>query len=328
MAALPLKVGLLAYDGCFASELFAVADTLTLANRVAQARGTGAPFVTSVHAVRPGPIRTGSATTIVARPMTYALDLLVVPGFDLNPAEPPPARTRLLRAEAELVRRAAGRALGVASICVGAFVLAEAGLLDGRRATTAWLFADALQAYCPTAVVDRGALLVEDGPVTTTGAFNAASDLAVHLIRLHAGPDLARTTARIALSPGRSSQAPYVDERLIGATTGAFSVAVRHQLGQQLSSDYDLAALAAAHHVSTRTLLRRFRAETGQTPLGYLQSARIARARRTLEATDLTVDEVARSVGYRDSSTFRRLFTRTVGVSPSTYRSTFGEPTG
>lgn len=320
-----MKVGLLAYEGCFASELFAVADTLAIANRVAEARDTDAPFATSVHAVRPGQVLTGSGTAISGRAMTYALDLLVVPGFDLNPAEHPSERMQARRPEVDLIRRAAGHSLPIASICVGAFLLAESGLLDGRRATTAWLFADALAAGYPAASIDRSALLVEDGPVTTTGAFGAASDLALHLIRLHAGSDLARTTARIALAPGRSSQAPYVDEQLLSAITGSFSADVRHHLSQHLTVDYDLAALANAHHVSTRTLLRRFRAETGQTPLGYLQSLRISQARRILETTDLNIDEVSRGVGYNDTSTFRRLFTRTVGVSPSTYRRTFGD---
>jgi transcriptional regulator GlxA family with amidase domain len=324
MASTAVKVGLLAYDGCFASELFAVADTLTLANRVAEARSAHTPFATSVHAVEPGQVRTGSGTAITARAMTYALDLLVVPGFDLNPAEHPSERLHAWRAEVDLIRRAAGRSLPIASICVGSFLLAESGLLDGRRATTAWLFADALAAGYPSVTIDQRALLVEHGPITTTGAFSAATDLALHLIRLHAGPELARATARIALAPGRSSQAPYIDERMLLTTTGSFSAAVRHYLGQNLDADYDLAALAAAHHVSTRTLLRRFRYETGQTPLGYLQTLRISHARRALETTDLNIDEVSRSVGYNDTSTFRRLFTRTVGVSPSTYRRTFG----
>jgi transcriptional regulator GlxA family with amidase domain len=324
MAAAPLQVGLLAYEGCFASELFTAADTLTLANRVAEFRGEPAPFVTSVHAARPGPVTTCGGVPIGARAMTYALDLLVVPGFDLRPGDHPNQHLESWHAEVDLIRRAAARSLHVASICVGAFLLAESGLLDGRRATTAWLYADALSDGFPAVTVDRRALLVEDGPVTTVGAFGAATDLALHLVRLHAGESIMRTTARIALAPGRSSQAPYIDERLLTATTGSFSAEVRHYLGQQVNSDYDLTALAAAHHVSTRTLLRRFRTETGQTPLGYLQSLRISQARRALETTDLSVEEIARNVGYNDTSTFRRLFARTVAMSPSAYRRSFG----
>ncbi len=325
MSDAPLRVGLLAYDGCFASEILALADTLTLANRVVESRGERAPFVTSVLAVRPGEVRTGSGTVITARAMSRGLDALVVPGFDLDPAEPPAKRLQTWQDEIDLISRAARRSLPIASICVGAFLLAESGLLDGRRATTAWLYAETLATDYPSAIVDRSALLVEDGPITTTGAFGAATDLAIHLIRLHSGSDLARTTARIGLAPGRSSQAPYVDEQMLRAPTGVFSAGVRNYLRRNLTAEYDLNELAHAHQVSTRSLLRRFRAETGQTPLEYLQFIRIAQARRALETTVLNIDEISRGVGYSDTSTFRRLFARTVGVSPSTYRKTFGD---
>jgi transcriptional regulator GlxA family with amidase domain len=259
--------------------------------------------------------------------MTYSLDLLVVPGFDLDPGQEPVDRLARWQPEVALIRRAAARALPVAGVCVGAFLLADSGVLSGRRATTAWILAEQLARAYPLVDVDHQALLVEDGPVTTTGAFNAAADLALHLVRLHCGEATMRTTARITLSSGRSSQAPYIDERLLGPSGGGdFSAAVRRHLGERLDHDYDLGALAAAHHVSTRTLLRRFRAETGQTPLDFLQSLRVSRARQVLESTSLSVDEVARGVGYQDVSTFRRLFSRSVGLSPSEYRRTFRLP--
>lgn len=319
-----MRVGLLAYEGCFASELFTVADTLTLANRVAEFRGEPTAFATSVLAVQPGHVPTCGGVPIGARSVTYALDLLVVPGFDLRPGESPAERLESWPAEIDLITRAAARSIPVASICVGAFLLAASGLLDHRRATTAWLFADDLARHYPAITVDRRAVLVTDGPVTTTGAFGAASDLALHLTRVQAGESTMRATARIALASSRSSQAPYVDERLLNTTTGAFSAEIRHYLGQRIDTDYDLTALAAAHHVSTRTLLRRFREETGQTPLGYLQSLRISQARRILETTDFSVEAIARKVGYIDTSTFRRLFARSVGMSPTAYRSSFG----
>jgi transcriptional regulator GlxA family with amidase domain len=319
----PFRVGLLAYAGCFASELFTVVDTLTVANHIATLRREPARFVTSVHAASSDPVPAGGVS-IGARRMTYALDLLVVPGFDLDPAQEPMDYLAGWQPEVELIRRAATRSLPVAGICVGTFLLADAGILDGRRATTAWLVAERLARAYPGVAVDHQALLVEDGPVTTTGAFSAAADLALHLVRLHVGEATMRATARITLSSGRSSQAPYIDELLLGpAGGGPFSAAVRRHLGEHLDDDYDLGALAAAHHVSTRTLLRRFRAETGQTPLDYLQALRVSRARQVLESTSLSVDQVAHSVGYQDVSTFRRLFSRTVGLSPSQYRRTF-----
>jgi transcriptional regulator GlxA family with amidase domain len=115
---------------------------------------------------------------------------------------------------------------------------------------------------------------------------------------------------------------------MLTATAGSFSAEVRRYLGTQIDREYDLTALASAHHVSTRTLLRRFRSETGQTPLNCLQSLCISQARRALETTDLSVEEVAHNVGYTDTSTFRRLFARTVGMSPSEYRRSFSKVGG
>ena len=324
MSAVGLRVGVLMYDGCFASEAFGVVDLLTLANRGTEFGGEPAPFITSVHAARPGPISVSGGTGLRAARMSYGLDLLVVPGFDLDPWKDMSRRLAGLPGEVTLLRQASSRGVTVASICVGAFLLGEAGLLDGRRATTAWLFADELAERHPDTLVDRSALLVEDGPITTTGAFSAAQDLALHLVRLRAGAAVARRTAMIALAaPGRTTQAPYIDEALLENTSQAFSARVRHDLLANLDQAYALTALAAAHHVSTRTMLRRFRAETGLSPLDVLQTARISRAKLLLESTSLSVAEIARAVSYHDTSTFRRLFAKAVGMTPSQYRHSF-----
>jgi transcriptional regulator GlxA family with amidase domain len=318
------RVGVLMYDGCFASEAFGVVDLLTLANRVTQFGGEPAPFITSMHAAGPRTISVSGGTGLRAARMSYGLDLLVVPGFDLELRQDIARRLAGLPDEVAALRRASSRGVPLASICVGAFLLGAAGLLDGRRATTAWLFADELAERHPGTHVDKSALLVEDGPVTTTGAFSAAQDLALHLIRLRAGAAVARTTAMVALAaPGRTTQAPYIDETLRENASQAFSARVRHDLLADLGQAYDLAALASAHHVSTRTMLRRFRAETGQTPLDFLQTARISRAKLLLESTSLSVSEIARAVSYHDTTTFRRLFARAVGMTPSDYRHSF-----
>ena len=324
MSAAGYRVGVLVYDGCFASEAFGIVDLLTLANRITAFGGEPAPFTTSVHAARPGTICVSGGTDLRAARMSYGLDLLVVPGFDLEPRQDISRRLAGLHDEVVLLRRACVRGVPMASVCVGAFLLGEAGLLDGRRATTAWLFADELARRNPNTVVDASALLVEDGSVTTTGAFSAAQDLALHLIRLRAGAAVARRTAMVALAaPGRTTQAPYIDETLRENANQAFSSRVRHDLLANLDQAYALATLAAAHHVSTRTMLRRFRAETGQTPLDFLQTARISRAKLLLESTSLSVSEIARAVSYHDTSTFRRLFAKAVGMTPSGYRHSF-----
>lgn len=319
-----MRVGILLYDGCFASEAFGIVDVLTLANRISQLSGIPAPFSTSVHAARSGTVKVSGGTELHAGRIAYGLDLLVVPGFDLDPGQDLQQLLIGRRNETALIERVHARGIPIASICVGAFLLGEAGLIDGRNATTAWLLAKEFGRRYPKAMVDPSALIVEDGPITTTGAFSAAHDLALHLVRLHAGADVARQTAKVALTtPGRTSQAPYIDETLRESSTRAFSARVRRHLLADLAQTYDLASLSAAHHVSTRTMLRRFRAETGQTPLSFLQTARISRAKALLEATTLNVAEIAREVSYGDPSTFRRLFTQTVGITPSDYRRSF-----
>ncbi|OMC15482.1 GlxA family transcriptional regulator [Mycobacterium sp. SP-6446] len=324
MADAASRVGVLVYRDCFASEAFAVLDVLTLANRVAEFNGQPVPFITTLHAARPGAVSASGGIEMRAPRMRYGLDLLVIPGFDLSPVQDIDGRLETWGDEIALLRRVAARGIPTASICVGAFLLGAAGMLDGRRATTAWLFADELGRRHPEAIVDRDALLIEDGPITTTGAFSASLDLALHLVRLRAGATVARTTSKITLTtPGRALQSPYIDETLDGSVRQGFSTHVRRDLLANLDREYNLAALAAAHHVSTRTMLRRFRAETGQTPLDFVQAARVSRAKQLLEATDLSIEQIARSVGYRDTGTFRRLFSGAVGLRPSDYRRAF-----
>jgi transcriptional regulator GlxA family with amidase domain len=149
-------------------------------------------------------------------------------------------------------------------------------------------------------------------------------DFALQFIREHDGPRVARSTARIALvDDARSTQAPYVDPGLIPTVGRGFSLSVKRWLDQNLRSRYDLPALAQEFHVSTRTLLRRFGDEAGETPLAYLQTARVRRARHLLETTDKTVASIAADVGYRDPGAFSGIFARHTGQRPREYRAKF-----
>lgn len=160
--------------------------------------------------------------------------------------------------------------------------------------------------------------------MTTTAAFSAMYDFALQLIHEHDGPATARRTARIALLDDvRSTQAAYVDSDLLASVGPEFSQSVKRWLDRNLGARYDLSLLARELHVSTRTLLRRFRAETGESPLAYLQSARVRRARLLLETTDRTVAHIAADVGYTDPGTFSAVFARHVGRRPRDYRVAF-----
>ncbi|MER7112703.1 GlxA family transcriptional regulator [Streptomyces sp. NPDC000229] len=318
-----LRVGVLAYPGCFASEVSGVPDLLTMAEHVA---GPDAPgYRVSVVSPRRRVTASGGASLDV-RPLCE-VDVLVVPGFELRPDTDLDARLARLAPEIAAIRAQAAAGTAVVSLCVGAFLLAGAGLLDGRMATTSWLHAGELARRCPDADVRPERLVVTDTGVTTTAAFSAMYDFALDLIRRHNGAAVARTTARVALvDDARTSQTPYVDPRLLPQPGREFSQRVMRRLDQNLAERYDLVALGDVFQVSTRTLLRRFAEETGRSPLAHLQASRVRRARHLLETTDRTVAAIAAAVGYQDPGTFAALFARHTGRRPSAYRAAFRRP--
>ncbi|MEV5726200.1 GlxA family transcriptional regulator [Streptomyces pharetrae] len=319
-----LRVGVLAYPGCFASEVFGVPDLLTMAGHVA---GPGAPGY-RVRVVSPRRRVTASGGACLDVRPVHEVDVLVIPGFELRPDTDLDERLARLAPEIATIRAQAAAGTAVVSLCVGAFLLAEAGLLDRRRATTSWLYAAELARRCPGADVRPERLVVTDTGVTTTAAFSAMYDFALELVLRHNGPRVARTTARLTLvDDARTSQTPYVDPRLLPRPGREFSQQVMRHLDQNLAERYDLAALASAFRVSPRTLLRRFAEETGRSPLAHLQGSRVRRARHLLETTDRTVAAVAAAVGYQDPGTFAALFARHTGQRPSTYRAAFRRTT-
>ncbi|WP_245667577.1 GlxA family transcriptional regulator [Actinomadura macra] len=320
-----LRVGVLAYPGCFASEVFGVPDLLTMAAHIAGPHQAG--YAVSVVSPRRRVAASGGAALAVSPPRE--VDVLVVPGFEFAAGLDLDAALASLAPEIAVIRSHAATGNVVVSICVGAFLLADAGLLDHRRATTAWLLADELARRCPDTDVRPERLVVTDRGVTTTAAFSAMYDFALDLIREHSGADVARTTARVALvDDARTSQTPYVDPRLLPRPGNDFSRRVMRRLDQNLTARYDLAALAGAFNVSTRTLLRRFADETGQSPLAYLQASRVRRARHLLETTDRTVAGISAAVGYSDAGTFAALFAKHTGRRPRDYRATFRRGAG
>ncbi|TPQ21223.1 GlxA family transcriptional regulator [Streptomyces sporangiiformans] len=319
----PLRVGVLAYPGCFASEVFGVPDLLAMATHVAAAQGSVQPaYETSVISPRRRVIASGGSVLDVSA--VCPVDVLIVPGFELSPTLDLDATLANLGPEVASIRSQAASGTAVVSICVGAFLVAEAGLLGGREATTSWLFADRFARRYADVRLRPESLVVTDRGVTTTAAFSAMYDFALQFIGEHDGPRVARSTARIALvDDARSTQAPYVDLALIPTVGREFSLSVKRWLDQNLSARYDLPTLAQEFHVSTRTMLRRFGEEAGETPLAYLQRVRVRRARHLLETTDRTVASIASDVGYRDPGAFSGIFARHTGQRPREYRAKF-----
>lgn len=318
-----LRIALLAYRGCMATQLFGIADVLRIAEQVDAFRRGASRMHFDVHmvGVDGGAVSVSGGLRLPAKRPRGPYDLLIVPGLLAERGNRWDATLAPLAREAAFIAKTFARGTPVASVCVGAFLLAEAGLLQGRQATTSWLFANEFGERYPGAHVQADAMLLEDGGVTTTAAVTSAFDLALHLVKRHLGGEVAAATARATLLPtARVSQAPYVDHQLAGAPLPTFSSRLRDWFESRLPEPYDLQRVADAFHVSARTLMRRVKAETGASPLTMLQHARVDKARQLLTSTRWSVARITEEVGYTDAATFARLFARRVGESPSAFR--------
>jgi AraC family transcriptional regulator, transcriptional activator FtrA len=270
-------------------------------------------------AVEPGRIESTTGFAIDGLAGLEALeraDTVVVPGYRRVLDPPHPAAVDALRAFFE----GGGR---VASVCTGAFALAYAGLLDGRRATTHWYSAARLAEMFPACTVEPNALYVDEGRVLTSAGLSAGVDLCLHIVRRDHGEAVGAATARtMVASPHRDGgQAQFIDRPLPGAT-GSLEP-VRGWALEHLAEPLDVETLARHADVSPRTFARRFVAETGTTPLKWLNAQRVLEARRLLEATDLPVEDVAARAGFGSAPSLRQHFRRTAATTPTAYRRAF-----
>jgi transcriptional regulator GlxA family with amidase domain len=223
------------------------------------------------------------------------------------------------------LRRTARRARRTASVCTGAHLLAEAGLLDGRRATTHWAYCDRLAERYPQIAVERDPIFVRDGDVATSAGVTAGMDLALALIEEDHGARTALATARSLVlymrRPGGQSQ---FSAALAGQPARREPLRdLQAWIIEHLDAPLTVPELAARVHISERHFARAFRAETGLTPAAYVEAARVERARRELETTDLSVEAVAARCGFGTVETMRRAFRRRLGVNPAAYRARF-----
>ncbi|WP_336924046.1 helix-turn-helix domain-containing protein [Aquipuribacter sp. SD81] len=274
-----------------------------------------------VAAVEPGPVRTDIGLQVVAEhglERVAEADLVCVLGWERTDTEPP---EELLQAMRDTVARG-GR---IMSHCSGAFVVAAAGLLDGRRVATHWMHADALARRYPAVTVDRDVLYVDDDPIFSSAGTAAGIDMCLYLLRREHGAAVANDVARRMVVPpyreGGQAQyvaaaVPEVDDTSCLRETIAWA---QHHLEEDLSVE----ELAARALMSPRSFARHFRAATGATPHAWLLGQRVSRAQQLLETTDLPVDEVARRSGLGAATTLRHHFSQRLGTSPQAYRRTF-----
>jgi transcriptional regulator GlxA family with amidase domain len=252
------------------------------------------------------------------RALSHA-DTVVVPGYMRESRRPPEAALRALV-------RAADRGARVMSICTGAFALAHAGLLDGRRATTHWDSAAFMAEQFPSVDVDPAVLYVDTGDVLTSASVAAGLDLCLHVVRRDHGAGLAAHIARhTVVAPHREGgQAQFIDLPIEAeASDGLRLETVRAWALERLDRQLSVADLARQACVSPRTFARRFRAETGTTPLQWLLAQRVLRAQQMLEAGDASIDQIARACGFADAPALRYHFRRATGTTPTAYRRAF-----
>jgi len=242
-------------------------------------------------------------------------DTIIVPGI---------SRTERKTEAAVLEALASVRSARMASICTGAFVLAEAGVLDGLRATTHWLAVSELAARFPKVTVERNVLFVDNGRVLTSAGVAAGVDLCLHMIRQDFGAAVAADCAREAVVPlereGGQPQLIKHEGPESGDSLNGILLWLLENLGRKLTVE----SLAAKFNLSVRTLGRRFHQQTGLSPLKWILSARIRRSQQLLESTSLSIEEVATAAGFDSASAFRDRFHRQIGASPSTWRNTYG----
>jgi transcriptional regulator GlxA family with amidase domain len=252
-----------------------------------------------------------------------AIDTLIVPGAVTE--QDGELRARCDPDVVETVRVLAGRTRRLASVCVGAHVLAAAGLLAGKRATTHWSTARQLAAEHPGVTVDPDPIFIRDGSVWTGAGLSACLDLALALVADDFGQERASRVARQLVMflrrPGGQSQ---FSVSLEPASVTRRVEGLRQYIATHLAEPLTVADLAAHAHVTDRQITRVFKAELGMTPAAYVEHARVEAARHRLETTDETLSRIAGACGFGTVSTLARAFRRTVHTTPSEYRDRFG----
>jgi transcriptional regulator GlxA family with amidase domain len=281
-----------------------------------------------VRVCTPGaaPVRTAAGYSIVPEHGLELLDeadTVVVPGVHWRAvaAGGSPAVHQALRVAARKAR--------VMSICTGAFVLAAAGLLDGRPATTHWAYADEFRRRYPKVKLDPDVLFVDDGDVLTSAGVAAGMDLCLHVVRRDHGSEVAnRAARRCVVPPWRDGGQSQFIERPLPPPGDSTTAATRTWALDRLDQPLTLEQLARNARMSVRTFTRRFRDETGLSPGRWLVVQRVEHARRLLETTDLPIDRVAAQAGLGSAASLRQHLRATVGVAPGAYRRTFRAAAG
>ena len=310
------KIVLLAVPGTTPFEFGVICEVFGV-----DRRNTGGPvFDFTVATADPGPVRTSLGFDI-----TVESDLSVCASADLIAVTARGSNSVLDERYVDVLRAAEARGAWVLSVCSGAFSLAHAGILDGRRSTTHWMYADTLARQFPGTTVDPDVLFVEDRKVITSAGTAAGIDAALHLVRKERGAAMANAVARRMVVPPQrdGGQSQYIATPLPEFKDDSFAVVAEWML-ENLAEDLTVDQLARKALMSPRTFARRFRADMGTTPAAWLNRQRLIRAQQLLEETDSPLESIATDTGFGTAAVMRHHFLKVLQTTPTAYRRSFG----
>lgn len=330
------SIVLLAFDECQASAVFSMLEVLKVANMYAARGEQAAPPVFRWQILSPngGSVRAmGDATLCVEGGIAQAKDPdgIFIPGlhFDGNFERLQQRVAGLADGCGAWLRGQHRRGALLAASCSGVFVLARAGLLDGKRATTSWFLGKVFRATYSGVRFCEGELVTADERLFSSGAFTAGLELALQVVEYFGGPGLALACAKVMLiDANRESQFPYMTLQARAHHSDLLVLKAQSRIRSRVREEISVESLAEHFGVSARTLNRRFHEALGCSPTQYLQEVRIEGAKRLLETSSFSLEDVMERVGYHDLSSFRRLFERMTKVSPSRYRRMFSRCVG
>ncbi|RKF21633.1 GlxA family transcriptional regulator [Altericroceibacterium spongiae] len=315
------NIAILIYPGCQMAAVLGLTDLLLKGDEIAQDKSPGGtpPVLTVSHWRQSA--ETGSPAPVFHSHSQQDVHPAVVV---LPPALGGPVDRALAQSYAPWLRALHKEGTVLASVCGGALLLGETGLLDGRRVTTHWIYRELMQSRFPEAQPDTDRLTIDDGDIFTAGGVMAWTDLGLQLIAKYLGPTIMMDTARMFLidPPGREQR--YYSVFSPNLSHGDKTILkLQHWLQTTGATDIDLPVLCDVSGLEERTLLRRFRKATGHTTTEYAQRLRVARAQEQLQFSKASAEQIGWEVGYQDASAFRRVFRRIVGLTPAEYRRRF-----
>ena len=323
-----IRIGIFVFPDCMGGAAVAPFDVFNIANALVLYRPAAehVRFECCWVSEAGGNVSIRSGLTFSTLALGAAsYDVLMVPGIDHDSPRDLGAVLERLAGQQQTLRDFASSGRLIASNCSSTFLLAEAGLLDGRRATTSWWLGKVFRKRYPAIDLRTDELIVHDGAFLSSGGATAYIDMALWLVGHYAGDALRQMTAKILVADShRASQTPYISAAIVQGDGHAVIERARRWLNQHMDQEWNMAELADYCHTSPRTLLRRFQKAVGLSPVQYTQQLRVERAKALLESTMLSLEDITGRCGYANVSTFSTVFKRWAQITPREYRTRFG----